>query len=142
MGLTFLGGLLIAAVFAGIVWLFIAMGNQSAKKFKKDHPEAATIWIMNQRFIGVNVKKVDGKKPKAFGYGTVSSPDGVYLLPGDHVLSLEHGNADPEVEKDPEYKKLKFSEMNVSVEAGKDYTLQFSEKPGQYALIEGKPKGE
>jgi len=139
---TVIGGLAGAAVFAGIIWLVLAKGNQSAKKFKANNPNAATIWIIYQRFIGVNIKQVDGKKPKKFGYGLISSPGGIYLLPGNHVLKIEHGNADPKVNKDPEYRKQRVSEMSISVDQGKDYILQYNEQPGQYLLVEGKPEGK
>lgn len=127
-------------IFVGIVWAVLAKGQKSAKKFKEENPNAATIWIMNERFIGVAVKKVDGMKPHAFGLGQVSKPDGIYLLPGNHVLSLEHGNANPAVNKTSEFKAQRYSDMNVSVEAGKDYILQYGEHPGNYTLVEGKPE--
>ncbi|MDR1766070.1 MAG: hypothetical protein LBR77_08305 [Lachnospiraceae bacterium] len=139
---TILGGILFLAIFAGIFWFWLAAGNMSAKKFKNNNPDAATIWIIGQRYIGVDIRKVDGKKPKKFGYGLITSPGGIYLLPGSHVLYIEHGNMDPAVYKDPEYKKIKFSEMGIAVEAGKDYILEYNEHPGQYALVEGKPEGK
>ncbi len=108
-------------------------------KFKTDHPEAATIWIVRERFYGVNIKKSDGEKVKTFETGVRGTVAGVHILPGTHVLSLEHVHADPGVAKDPEFKKQRFSEIKVSLEPEKDYTLQYGEQPGNYSVIAGKP---
>lgn len=128
------------AIFAGIVWFVIVTKNKAAEKFKQENPDAATIWIVGQRFIGVSIRKVDGVKAKTSSTGLVSQPSRTFIPHGEHVLTLEYGNADPAVNKTPEFKAQRFSEMKVSLEPNKDYTLLYNEQPGQYSLIEGKPE--
>lgn len=135
-----LGTALIIGIIVGVCWVVLKSQNKSAEKYKKENPNAATIWIVQQNYWGVKIKKVDGGKVNSFQNGVKDGSGGTYILPGDHVLTLEHAHADPDVNKQPEYKKQKVSTFKISVEPGKDYTLAFNEYPGQYSLVEGKPE--
>ncbi len=140
--LGILGAVLVFAVIIVVCWLLLKSGNKSAKKFKSENPNAATIWIIQQKFWGVKIKKADGNKVKSFENGINDGSGGTYILPGEHVLTLEHIHVVPAVNKDPEYKRQKISTMKVSLEPGADYTLQFDQQPGRYSLIKGKPEGK
>ena len=135
-------GLLLAVVIvAGIVGVCLVLlkgGNKAAAKFKNENPNAATIWIFQEKFWGVKIKKADVNKVKSFQNGITDASGGTYILPGEHILTIEHFHADPAVNKSAEYKKQKVSEIKISVEHGRDYTLLFNQEPGQYSLIEGK----
>ena len=127
----------------GPAWFILTMVNKSAKKYKRNNPDAATIWIVDRPIngvvTGVYIKKVDGQKAKTFG---IANPHGAYILPGTHVLSLEHCDNERIMKKDAEYEKINKTDMSMTLEPGKDYTLEFNEHPGQYSLIEGKPEGK
>jgi len=142
-GETILFGMLFFVGFIGVVLFILIMTNNSAKKYKKKHPEAATVWItdrhINGVLTGVSIKKVDGQKAKAFG---MMAAHGVYVLPGTRILSLEHCDNYRIMKKDKEYLSQNKTEMTVTLEEGKDYTLEFNENPGQYSIIEGKPKAK
>lgn len=133
-----LGAVLVMAVIVGICWIALKSGNKSAKKFKTQNPDTATIWIVQEHFWGVKIKKSDGSKPKSFQNGIADGSGGTYILPGEHVLTLEHIHANPEIYKSAEFKKNRITELKVLLEPGKDYTLLYNELPGGYTLVEGK----
>jgi len=137
-----LGAGLVIAIVVAVCWLWLKSGNKAAAKFKSENPDTATIWIAQRKFWGVKIKKADGSRVKSFQNGMTDGSGGTYILPGEHVLTLEHIHADPAVNKNPEYKKQRISAMKVSLERGKDYILQFDQQPGVYSLVEGKPEGE
>ena len=138
------GGILAAAVVIGVLvfvcLLILKSGNKAGKKFKEENPNVATIYIVNEQYFGIKIKKADGNKVVGFQNSIGDASGGTYFIPGEHVLSLEHFHADPAVNKDSDFKKQKKSTMSVNLESGKEYTLLFSELPGGYKLVDGRPE--
>ena len=133
-----LGAILFIVIVVAICMILLKSRNKSAQKFKNENPDAVTIWIAHRKNYGVKITKVDGNKAESFQKGITDGSGGAYILPGEHVLTVEHVHSDPKVNKEPEYKKQKITTMRVSLERGKDYSLLFNHKPGEYSLIEGK----
>ena len=134
------GAVVFIAGAAAVAWLLMKSGNKAAEKFRSENPDSATIWIVSRRNSGVSIKKTDGKKSACFQGGLADGSSRTYVLPGAHVLTVKYTHTDESVTKQPEYKKLRNSSMNVILEPRKDYTLLFNHRPGEYALAEGKPE--
>ena len=138
------GGILAAAAVIGVLvfvcLLILKSGNKAGKKFKEENPNTATVYIVNDRFFGVKIKRADGNKVVGFQNSIGDASGGTYLLPGEHILTLEHFHADPTINKDSDFKKQKISTMSVKLESGKEYTLLFNELPGGYELVDGVPE--
>ena len=132
-------GVLLAVIFF-LVWVFLKAGNKDAEKYRNENPEVATIWIVPERFWGAKIQKVDGNKAYRIEKGMTDGTTQTFVLPGEHVLTIQHFHADPNVNQDKQYKKQRVSQFKVEVQAGKEYSLLFSQKPGDYSLLAGKPE--
>ena len=135
-----LGAVVFAAVVAGICWLIMKSENKAAAKFKEENPDTAAVWVILQQYSGIEIKKTDGKKAVNFQNENKDPSRGTYILPGRHVITVKYTHTDPAVTKYPEYKKLRVTDMNVILEPGKNYTLLYNHRPGEYLLAEGRPE--
>jgi hypothetical protein len=124
-----------------IVVIGMAWGNyqdQQAAQFKENNPDVATIWLVGERHNRVWIEKVDGEKP-------YQEKNGVYILPGDHVLSLDHARREEDDRffrgnSRSKYRTTHFrTQMRVSLVAREQYTLMFGAAPGLYSLAEERP---
>jgi hypothetical protein len=124
----------------GVVALFIvarivgSVNDQKAAKFKEDNPDVATIWLTGGMDNVVYIDQVDGGK-------VYQQKNGVYILPGDHVLSLSHRQREEDysLTSKRRHRTTRFrSKMKVSLVARGQYTLQFGDVPGIYSLVEGR----
>lgn len=136
-------GVIGAVVFFGLLVFIVKLFNNTSKKkveaFKQENPNIATIFMVGEQYYAVKLTKVDGEKAMTYTPSIKSSSSLTYILPGEHTLTLVHEHADESYTKSAAYKKNKISTMKVSLEASKDYTIHYSESPGDYEIVEGKP---
>lgn len=136
-------GVIGAGVILVLLVLIVKLVNGNSKKkveaFKQENSNVATIFMVGKQYYAVKLTKVDGEKAMTYTPSIKSSSSLAYILPGEHTLTLVHEHADESYTKSDEYKKNKISTMKVSLEANKDYTINYTETPGDYEIVEGKP---
>lgn len=136
-------GVIGAGVILVLLVLIVKLVNGNSKKkveaYKQENPNIATIFVVGEQYYAVKLTKVDGEKAMTYTPSIKSSSSVTYILPGEHTLTLVHEHEDESYTKSAEYKKNKISTMKVSLEANKDYTINYTETPGDYEIVEGKP---
>lgn len=89
----------------------------------------STIKRADESWVDSEIIKIDGKKPEKFVYSRTS---GVYILPGEHQLTIKYSVTSP----GKGYEAKGMAEMNVSIENSSRYSLLMDEDEEiHYSLV-------